>query len=314
MLYDYIIIGAGIIGSCVARELSRYDAKTLVLEKENDVANIQSLANSAIVHSGHNPEPGSLKARLSVWGNKLYEQMENELQIPLLRSGAFVVAHNEAEEKELEKLAALAKVNGVLEYAIMDYEEAKLSEPNLAKSVTKVLSLPTTKVTYPWEVAFAALEVAIKNGVEFMKNAKVTAVEKTDEYFMVTVNNKDSYLTKNLINAAGVASDDIAKLIEKNVPYQIKGRKGEYFVLDKRVKGFVNHILYPLPTELGKGVLVTPQYHGEILLGPNSVEVEDKYHPTTSFAGLNYVKEHASLLADNIPFNQIIRSFAGIRS
>lgn len=314
MLYDYIIIGAGIIGSCVARELSRYNAKTLVLEKENDVANIQSLANSAIVHSGHNPEPGSLKARLSVWGNKLFEQMENELQIPLLRSGAFVVAHNEAEEKELEKLAELAEVNGVLDYAIIDYEEAKLSEPNLAKSVTKVLSLPTTKVTYPWEVAFAALEVAIKNGVEFMKNAKVTAVEKTDEYFMVTVNNKDSYLTKNLINAAGVASDDIAKLIEKNVPYQIKGRKGEYFVLDKRVKGFVNHILYPLPTELGKGVLVTPQYHGEILLGPNSVEVEDKYHPTTSFAGLNYVKEHASLLADNIPFNQIIRSFAGIRS
>jgi glycerol-3-phosphate dehydrogenase len=314
MLYDYIVIGAGIIGSCIARELSRYDVKTLVLEKENDVANIQSLANSAIVHSGHNPEPGSLKARLSVWGNKLYEQMENELGIPLLRSGAFVVAHNEKEEQELEKLALLAKINGVPEFAIIDAEEARLTEPNLAKSITKVLSLPTTKVTYPWEVAFAAMEVAIKNGVEFIKNAKVTAIEKQKEYFIITVNQKDMYFTKNIINAAGVASDDIAKMIEKNVPYKIKGRIGEYFVMDKRVKGFVNHVLYPLPTELGKGVLITPQYHGEILLGPNSMEVEDKYHPKTSFAGLNYVKQHAALLADNIPFNQVIRSFAGIRS
>ena len=314
MIYDYIVIGAGVVGSSIARELSRYKAKSLVLEKENDVSNVQSLANSAIVHSGHNPDPGSLKARLSVWGNLLYEEMEKELQIPLLRSGAFVVAHNEKEELELEKLATLAKINGVPEFEILDYAEASKTEPNLSKSVTKVLSLPTTKVTYPWEVAFAAMENAIINGVEFIKNAKVTFIEKKEEYFEVTVNQKDLYYTKNLINAAGVASDDIAKMIEKHVPYEIKGRKGEYFVLDKRVKGFVNHVLYPLPTELGKGVLITPQYHGEILLGPNSVEVEDKYHPTTSFDGLNYVKQHSSLLADNIPFNQVIRSFAGIRS
>ena len=314
MIYDYIVIGAGVVGSSIARELSRYKAKSLVLEKENDVSNVQSLANSAIVHSGHNPDPGSLKARLSVWGNLLYEEMEKELQIPLLRSGAFVVAHNEKEELELEKLATLAKINGVPEFEIIDYAEASKTEPNLSKSVTKVLSLPTTKVTYPWEVAFAAMENAVTNGVEFIKNAKVTAIEKNNDEFVITINKKDKYYSKNIINAAGVASDDIAKMIEKHVPYKIKGRKGEYFVLDKRVKGFVNHILYPLPTELGKGVLITPQFHGEILLGPNSIEVEDKYHPTTSFAGLNYVKEHASLLADNIPFNQIIRSFAGIRS
>ncbi len=313
-MYDYIIIGAGVIGSCIARELSRFNVKVLVLEKENDVANVQSLANSAIVHSGHNPEPNSLKAKLSVWGNKLYEDMEKELEIPLLRTGAFVVAHNKAEEEQLFELAKTAKINQVPEFSILDYKEASLIEPNLSKSVTKVLSLPTTKVTYPWEVAFAAMENAIINGVEFKKNSLVTAIRKENDKFYVTVNNSDILESVHLINAAGVASDDIASLIEKNVQFKIKGRKGEYFVLDKRVKGFVKNILYPLPTELGKGVLITPQVHGEILLGPNSLEVEDKYHPTTSYEGLTYVKDHASMLADNIPFNQIIRSFAGIRS
>jgi glycerol-3-phosphate dehydrogenase len=313
-VYDYIIIGAGVIGSCIARELSRFNVKVLVLEKENDVANVQSLANSAIVHSGHNPEPNSLKAKLSVWGNKLYEDMEKELEIPLLRTGAFVVAHNKAEEEQLFELAKTAKINQVPEFSILDYKEASLIEPNLSKSVTKVLSLPTTKVTYPWEVAFAAMENAIINGVEFKKNSLVTAIRKENDKFYVTVNNSDILESVHLINAAGVASDDIASLIEKNVQFKIKGRKGEYFVLDKRVKGFVKNILYPLPTELGKGVLITPQVHGEILLGPNSLEVEDKYHPTTSYEGLTYVKDHASMLADNIPFNQIIRSFAGIRS
>jgi glycerol-3-phosphate dehydrogenase len=314
ILYDYIIIGAGVVGSAIARELSLYQAKTLVLEKENDVANVQSLANSAIVHSGHNPEPNSLKARLSVWGNKLYEEMEKELDIPLLRTGAYVVAHNAEEERQLEELTELARINQVPEFKILSFEEALKDEPNLSKTVTKVLSLPTTKVTYPWEVAFAAMENALINGVEFIKNALVTGIKKEFDYFVVTVNNHIEYQCRYLINSAGVASDDIAGLIEKNVPFHITGRKGEYFVIDKRAKGFVNHILYPLPTELGKGVLITPQYHGEILLGPNSELVEDKYLPTTSFAGLAYVKEHAAMLADNIPFNQIIRSFAGIRS
>lgn len=313
-MYDYIIIGAGVVGSAIARELSRYQAKTLVLEKENDVANVQSLANSAIIHSGHNPEPNSLKARLSVWGNKLYEEMEKELEIPLLRTGAYVVAHNIEEEKQLVELAELARINQVPEFEILSFEQAKIFEPNLSKTVTKVLSLPTTKVTYPWEVAFAAMENALLNGVEFIKNTLVTGIKKEDDYFVVTVNNQDEFHCRFLINSAGVASDDIAGMIEKDVPFHITGRKGEYFVVDKRAKGFVNHILYPLPTELGKGVLITPQFHGEILLGPNSEIVKDKYQPTTSFAGLAYVKEHASMLADNIPFNQIIRSFAGIRS
>ena len=312
-MYDYIVIGAGIIGSAVSRELSRYQAKILCLEKENDVANVQTLANSAIIHAGHNPEPGSLKALLSIEGNKLYDEWEEELNIPLLRNGAYVVAHNQKEEMILKELAEVSRKNKVPEFEIIDGDEARKSEPNLAKSITKVLSLPTTKVTYPWEVAFACMENAIENGVEFKKNMMVTDIRRKDDFFEVEVNHKQSFYTKNIINAAGVASDDIGNMIEE-APFKIKPRKGEYFVLDKRVEGFVKKVLYPLPGKKGKGVLLTPQFHGNILLGPSSEFVDDKHHASTTKEGLEYVKENAGLLAENIPYHQIIRSFAGIRS
>ncbi len=313
-MYDYIVIGAGIIGSMVARELARYQLKAVVLEKTNDVANVQTLANSAIIHSGHNPDPGTLKAKLNIWGNKLYDELEKELDIPLLRCGAYVVAHNKDEEKVLQKLFDNAKINGVDECMILSGEEARIDEPNLAKSITKVLTLPTTKVTYPWEVAFACMENAMKNGVAFRKNSEVTDIEAIEGAFRLTINHKAKIETLNIINATGVSSDDVAKLLDKDVPFRIKPRKGEYFVLDRRIKGFVNHVLYPLPSESGKGVLLTPQVHGEILVGPNSVFVEDKHRTNVSFEGLAYVKNNAGSLADNVPFNQIIRSFAGIRA
>lgn len=313
-MYDYIVIGAGIIGSFIARDLSRYNTKTLVLEKENDVANVQTLANSAIIHSGHNPEPGTLKSKLCRIGNELYDQYEEELTLPLLKSGAYVVAHNEAEEKQLLDLIEITKANGLTNYQLLDFEEAVKTEPNLAKSVTKVLSLPTTKVTFPWEVAFACMENAIVNGVEFKKNAAVTHIEKTSSGFSVTVNDTVKIETKYIINAAGVCTDDIAKMVEKKPDFSIRGRHGEYYVLDKRTKGFINHVLYPLPTDKGKGVLLTPQVHGETLVGPDSKYVEDKHRTNNTPEGLQYVKENAKYLADNIPFNQIIRSFAGIRA
>lgn len=312
-MYDFIIIGAGVIGASIARELSRFKAKTLVLEKENDVANIQTLANSAIIHAGHNPLPGSLKARLSVEGNALYDQWEKELNIPLLRNGAFVVAHNETEEKDLLESVKKAKANSVPDYKLLSGDQARLLEPNLAKSVSKVLSLPTTKVTYPWELAFACMENAIDNGLDFKKNMTVTNITKEGNLFVIETNHKEIFKTKTVINAAGVASDDIGGMIEE-APFKILPRKGEYFVLDKRAEGFVQRVIYPLPTDKGKGVLLTPQVHGNILLGPSSEYIADKHHVSTSDKGLKYVKSHAGALADNIPFNLIIRSFAGIRS
>ena len=227
-MYDYVVIGAGIIGGFVARELSKYNLNALVLEKENDVANVQTLANSAVLHSGHNPEPNTLKSKLCLWGNKLYEELEEELCLPILRTGAYVVAHNKDEELKLLDLVETTKANNVTEYALLDYEDAVKTEPNLAKSITKVLSLPTTKVTYPWEVTFACMENAILNGVEFRKNSEVTKITKTEKGFKITVNNKDTLETKYVINATGVNTDDIAAMVEEKVNFKIKPRHGEY--------------------------------------------------------------------------------------
>ncbi|MBU1092838.1 MAG: NAD(P)/FAD-dependent oxidoreductase [Firmicutes bacterium] len=313
-MYDYVIIGSGIVGTNIARELSQYQVKILVLEKENDAANHQTVANSAIIHSGHDPKENTLKAKLCVEGNALYEQMEKELNIPLLRTGAFVVAHNKDEELMLDELYERAIRNGVKEILFHDQEQAFKLEPNLADDITKVLSLPSTKVTYPWEVAFACLENAILNGTEFKKNSEVTDIKKEKDYFKVEINHKVIIETKSVISAAGVFSDQVAYLLEKNVPYQIYPRKGEYFVLDRKAKGFVQHVLYPLPTSKGKGVLIIPQVHGNILLGPTSNRQDEKDLLSNTRDGLNQIKDDLHTLAKNIPFNLIIRTFAGIRA
>ena len=313
-MFDYVIIGAGIIGTSIAKELSRYETSVLVLEKENDVANHQTVANSAIIHSGHDPKEGTLKAKLCIRGNQMYEDLEKDLSIPLLRTGAFVVAHTSEQEQMLESLYLRGIRNGVKDMKMMNIHEAILEEPNLSPTITKVLSLPSTKVTYPWEVAFKQLECAINNGVQFQKNSRVTAIKKVRQHFEITVNDQTTIETKSIISAAGIFSDQIARMIETQVQYDIKPRKGEYFVLDRKVKGFINHVIYPLPTEKGKGVLIVPQVHGNILLGPTSTPQDEKDLLSNTRSGMDQIKEDTKRLAVNIPFDQIIRTFAGIRA
>jgi len=314
MTYDFLIIGSGITGASIARELSKYNTNTIVLEKENDAANHATTANSAIIHSGYDPDPNSLKAKLNVEGNKLYDTLEEELDIPLFKNGAFMVAHDKEEEGLLERYLQRAITNGVPGVEILDQKKARELEPNLADSVTKVLNLPSTKVTYPWEVALASLENAIKNGVTFEKNKAVKSIEKHVDYYLVTTEDGSTYQTRYVINAAGAFAEKIAKMVEKKLPYHIRPRKGEYLVLDRRVKGFLQRTLYPTPDEKGKGILLVPQYHGNILIGPNSETQGSLDDVSNSKGGLNVVKEGALKLAKNIPFHQNIRTFAGVRA
>ena len=313
-MQDFIVIGSGIVGALITRELSKYPVSVLVIDKENDIASHQTTANSAIIHSGHDPLPNTLKAKLCVLGNKLYDTLEQELSIPLLRTGAFVVAHNKAEEAMLDVLYDRATTNGVEKVYMLNGNDAREKEPLLSKDITKVLSLPTTKVTYPWEVAIAAITNAIKNGASFKRNACVTNIEKTSDYFTITLKNGETLKAKHVINASGIMSDEIALMIEADIPFKIKPRKGEYFVLDRKAKGLFNHVIYPLPTENGKGVLIVPQVHGNILLGPTSVEITDKDNAANTKAGLSYIKTALSSLSDKIPFDMIIRTFAGVRA
>jgi|AntRauTorckE6833_2_1112554.scaffolds.fasta_scaffold01835_5 glycerol-3-phosphate dehydrogenase len=313
-MYDYIIIGAGVVGTAIARELMKYDVSALMIEKENDVCNHASLANSAIVHSGHDPKPGTLKAKLNVEGNRLYEELEDTLDIPLLKNGAFVVAQSEAEEKRLKSLYERALENGVKDCSILDREEALKREPNLNSKVTMVLDLPTTKVTYPWEVTLANAENAIENGLEFKKSTEVTQIEKTDDVFTVTTSEGTHYKTRSIINAAGAFTGVIAAMIEEHPKFEITPRRGEYFVIDRHAKGFINHTLYPVPSEKGKGILIVPQVHGETLIGPSSEFQDDPENIDNTKDGLSKVRKGATKLTDKIPFNKVIRTFTGVRA
>lgn len=313
-MIDFTIIGGGVIGTLIARELSKYNVSILLLEKENDIGNHATLANSAIVHSGHDPKPGSLKAQLCVRGNSLYESLSKELKIPLIFSGAFVMARDTDEVETLEMLYQRAIQNGVKQVALLDPEEARKQEPNMADGILKVLDLPTTKVTYPWEIAIAALQNAQENGAQYRLNAKVTKITPLEEGFEIEINEDERINTQYVINAAGVYADELGKFVEQEMPYKITPRRGEYYVLDKKVKGFVERVLYPVPSEKGKGVLVVPQVHGNILLGPTSEFQDEKENRDNHSDHLHWIKRDSEKLAKNIPFDLIIRTFSGLRA
>ncbi len=311
-MYDVIIIGAGISGATIARELSRYDLKTIILDKEYDVATEATMANSAIIHSGHDPLPGTLKAKFNILGNRMYKQMSTELDIPFMECGGMVLATNKEEHILIEELYARGIENGLQshELQMLNREDILLLEPNLSDHVISGLNLPTTAVTFPWEAAIANIENAMDNGVELALENKVVKIEKND-YFTVTTN-KDVYKGRIVINATGIFGSDVANLISK-ATFETKARRGEYYVLDKDVR-VANRVLYPAPSEKGKGVIITPQYHGNTLLGPTSEFVDFEDVSKTTASGLEYIKTNSQKLVKNIPFHKIVRSFAGGRA
>jgi glycerol-3-phosphate dehydrogenase len=314
MVYDYIIIGSGIVGSLIARELSKYEVSVLVLEKESDIANGQSIANSAIIHSGHDPKENTLKAKLCVLGNKLYDDLEKELNISILRTSGMVVAKTIEDESMIDILYQRAISNHVFNPRIITKDEALSINKNLSPEVKKALLLPSTKVIYPWEVCIAAMENAIKNGVVFRSNSEVTNINYIDNEYHVIVNSNEIIKSKGLINVAGVHASKIAKMIEKNVEYEITPKKGEYLVLDKKVKGLFQSVIYPTPNIYGKGVLIVPQVHGNILLGPTSYEINRLDDLSTTNFGMNYIIDHLKNLTNKIDYKTVIRTFSGIRA
>ncbi len=310
MMFDVIIIGAGIVGCFVARDLSKYNLNVLVLEKGNDVSVGATMANSAIIHSGHDPLDGTLKAKLNVEGNKMYEAVCKELNCSFKRIGAYVLASSDEEIEQLHILYQRA-INRDIPCALQEYEEIKKVEPNINKSIKLGLWLPTTGIIYPWEVAIACIENAMENGVTLKLNSEVIDIYKSENYILKT--KEDVYETKAVINCTGVRADEIYKLINNEIDFSITARKGEYFVLDHLPNPLVNHVIYPVPTSKGKGVLVVPTTHGNTLLGPTSFEIDDKSAINNTQAGLEYVRNEVGKLIDNIPFDKVIRTFAGNR-
>ena len=309
---DILIVGAGITGTMLAKDLSMYDVDVVVLDKDNDIADGSTMANSAIVHTGYDPEDGTLKAKLNVAGRAKYEKLCRDLGCRYLRCGAYVAACGTEEEEELKVLADRADRRGI-PYRVLSGDEARREEKNLSDSVTKALDFYTTAVIYPWQVAIGCAELAYANGARFFLNCEVTAIEKTAEGFTVTAGG-ETFEAKMVINAAGVFSDTIAKMVEEDPGFTIRPRRGEYYVLDKDID-LVSRVIFPVPTqEKGKGVLVVPTVYGNVLLGPNSDYIADKDDNGTSVDGLKYVMENVGRTVKNVPFGRIIRTFAGIRS
>jgi len=309
---DVIVIGAGIIGTTLARELSKYELDVLVIEKENDVATKATMANSAIVHSGHDPLPGTLKAKFNYEGNKMYEKMCKDLDVPFSKCGGLVLANSQEDYKMLLTLLERGQINGLSkeEIKIIGREEIVKREPNIGDDVIAALDLPTTAVTFPWEVAYANMENAMDNGVNLVLNETVETITYNNFFEVKTQNNL--YQSKVVINATGVSSDKVNNLFQEP-NHEIKVRRGEYYVLDKN-HFEVNSVLYRVPSDKGKGVIITPQYHGNVLIGPTSEFVDMNDMDKTKYSGLDYIKKEAIKSVKNVPYQKVIRTFAGGRA
>lgn len=310
MNYDVCIIGAGITGSLLARDLSKYKISVLVLEKENDVGNQTTNANSAIIHSGYDPVPGSLKAKLNVLGNAKYDQLAKELDVSFKRIGSLTVAVEDEQLAILEELKERSKQNGV-EVELLGPEEVIKLEPNITKEVKGALFAKSCGIIDPFNLCVHAMENAIDNGVNLRLNSAVTDIKKIEDYYKITTKNS-VFSARIVINCAGNYADKIASMVEE-IDWQINPRKGEYFVLDHFDDNYVKHTIFPLPSSKGKGILVTPTYSGDYLVGPSSEYTNSKEDYATDGLTLNEVKNKSAVLVPNIPFGETIRVFSGLR-
>lgn len=311
-MYDAVIIGAGVIGCAIARELSKYQLKACVVEREEDVCCGTSKANSAIVHAGHDAANGSLKARLNVEGNAMMETLSKELDFPFKRNGSLVICTEEEGISGLRKLKERGDKNGVPGLEILDKEALLQMEPNLSDHVVAALYAPTGGIVCPFNLTIALAENAFTNGVEFKLNTEVLDIKKTDQGYTV-VTESGELAARTVINAAGVYADKFHNMISAD-KLHITARKGEYCLLDKSVGGYVSKTIFQLPNAMGKGVLVTPTVHGNLLVGPTATDIEDKEGVNTTRTGLDFLTAKASESVRALPMRQVITSFAGLRA
>lgn len=310
--YDVIIIGAGVTGCAIARELSRYELRVAVLEKGSDVCEGTSKANSGIVHAGFDAKPGSLKAKLNVEGSRMMEELSKELDFSYKRNEALVVMFDENDRPALEKLYKQGIENGVEGLEIVERDRLRQLEPNISKKAVAALYAPTSGIVCPFGLTIALAENANVNGVEFRFGTRVSGLTRTQDGYQIETN-KGSILTKTVVNAAGVYADVFHNLVSGD-KLQIIPRKGEYCLMDKKVGDFVKHTIFQLPTIYGKGVLVTPTVHGNLLTGPTAIDIDDPEAVNTTSAGIEELLKKASLSVENLPARQVITSFAGIRA
>lgn len=311
-MFDVAIIGAGVIGASIFRELTKYNLSVVVIEKENDVAMGTSKANSAIVHAGYDPNIGTLMAKYNVKGSEMFEALCKDLSVPYKNNGSLIIGFNDEDMKLINKLYENGIKLGVKGLEVLTKEEVLDKEKNLNTSILGALYAKTGAVVGPFEFTIALIENGILNGGEIKLESEVIKIEKSNN-FKITTSKNEVIECRYIINSAGLYADKVHNLIAKEA-FKIKPIKGQYYVLDKNQGKLFNHTIFQCPSKIGKGVLVTPTAHGNLLVGPDAKDSKNKSNVATDDESLEFIKNIAMKTTDKINFRENIRNFAGLRA
>ena len=310
-MYDVLIVGCGITGAAAAFELSKYQLRVGILERENDVAVGTTKANSAILHAGYDPEPGTLMAKLNVRGAELARELCGQLDVPYSPCGSFVLAFSEEEKRTVEELYSRGTANGVPGLEVLTGDEARALEPNLSREVVAALWAPSAAICSPWEYCLALAETAVKNGAELHLNTSVTGLTQTENGWRAATN-RGELEARFVLNAAGVDAQAVHELAAPKT-FTVYPKRGQYYLLDKSEGSRVGRVIFQCPSEAGKGVLVAPTAGGNLIVGPSAEPVEGEDTSVTA-EGLAGVRAAAAKSVPSVAFNQSIRNFAGVRA
>ena len=312
MKTDVVIIGGGVIGTAIARELSRFNINIILIEKEDDVAMGTSKGNSGIIHAGYNDDFRTLKGRLNIKSNPRFDKLCQDLKVRFKRIGSLVVGFTEEDLKRLRELKKNGEKNGLENLEIIRGPKLFELEPNLNPQAKYALYAPSAGIISPYKFTIALADNAVINGVKVLLETEAKDIRIKEKQVYGVVTNRGLIETRIVINAAGLHADEIAEAAGDN--FKINPIKGEYQLFDKQWGNLVNHILFPIPAKLSKGILVAPTVHGNLLIGPNSYRVKEKDDPATTNAGIKEVCEGARKLVPNLPHQDLINSFTGLRA
>lgn len=311
-MYDVVVIGGGIIGVSAAYELSKYKLSVALLEKNNDIADETTKANSAILHAGYDPMPGSLMAKTNVRGSKLAKELCKSLDVPYNQIGSLVLGFTDEDEETIKELFRRGQENQVPNLKILTQKELREMEPNVSEEAKLALYAPTAAVVNPWEYAIAIAEAAANNGVEIHLNSEVQSVKREGEVYNIKTPNHE-IKARFVINAAGLYADKVHDMVSPH-KFTIQPVKGEYYLLDKAEGERVNHVVFQCPTKAGKGVLVSPTVHGNLLVGPDATPQESRQNVGNSAEGLDFIRKSSEKSVPSVDFRKSIRNFAGLRA
>lgn len=307
-MFEVAIIGGGVVGSAILNKLTRLGISAVLLEKNLDVATGSSKANSGIVHAGFDCHENTLKAKLNVRGNALYEKLCKQLKVPFKRVGAIVCGN---DFNMVETLYKRGIQNNVKDMEILDRNKLESLVPNICDNICCGLLAKTSGIVSPFVLSIALCEEAVLNGGVVKFNFEFTKIEKMGDYYNLYSRFDDCIQAKFIVNAAGFGYNDVAEILQTE-KYPIVFRLGEYYLLDTTAANLVNYTIFPLPSEAGKGVLISPTIDGNIIIGPSAVNINEFIEDTT-IDGLEIVKKNANTILKNIPLNKNIRVFGGVR-